>query len=121
MAAIQSLVNQKTASSWGLPTPTYYKLAGVEYGSAGNSTCNSSNGNAAGSGCTFYDVTAGDMDVNCTGKVNCYLPSGTNGVLSTSTTSYTPAYKTAVGWDFATGIGTLNAYNLVTNWNTVTH
>ena len=61
------------------------------------------------------------MDVNCTGKVNCYLPSGTNGVLSTSTTSYTPAYKTAVGWDFATGIGTLNAYNLVTNWNTVTH
>ena len=121
MAAIQSLVNQKTASSWGLPTPTYYKLAGVEYGSAGNSTCNSSNGNAAGSGCTFYDVTAGDMDVNCTGKVNCYLPSGTNGVLSTSTTSYTPAYKTAVGWDFSTGIGTLNAYNLVTNWNTVTH
>jgi len=121
MAAIQSLVNQKTASSWGLPTPTYYKLAAAEYGSAGSSTCNSSNGSAAGSGCTFYDVTSGDMDVNCTGKVNCYLPSGTNGVLSTSSTSYLPAYKTSTGWDFATGIGTVNAYNLVTNWNTVTH
>jgi len=121
MAAIQSLVNQKTASSWGNPNPTYYKLAAAEYGTAGNSTCNSSNGNAAGSGCTFYDVTSGDMDVNCTGKVNCYLPSGTNGVLSTSSSSYLPAYKTGTGWDFATGIGTLNAYNLVTNWNTVTH
>jgi subtilase family serine protease len=121
MAAIQSLVNQKTASSWGNPNPTYYKLAAAEYGTVGNSTCNSSNGNAAGSGCTFYDVTSGDMDVNCTGKVNCYLPSGTNGVLSTSSSSYLPAYKTGTGWDFATGIGTLNAYNLVTNWNTVTH
>lgn len=121
MAAIQSLVNQKTASAWGLPTPTYYKLAAAEYGTVGNGTCNSSNGNAAGSGCIFYDVTSGDIDVNCTGKVNCYLPSGTNGVLSTSSSSYLPAYKTGTGWDFATGIGTLNAYNLVTNWNTVTH
>jgi hypothetical protein len=30
-----------------------------------------------------------------------------------------PAYQTATGWDFATGIGTINAYNLVTNWNSV--
>ncbi|WP_263379650.1 S53 family peptidase [Granulicella paludicola] len=121
MAAIQALVNQKTASSWGLPTPTYYNLAKAEYGSAGSTTCNSSNGNAIGSSCTFYDVTSGDMDVNCTGKVNCYIPSGTNGVLSTSTTSYLPAYKTTTGWDFATGIGTINAYNLVNNWGTVSH
>jgi subtilase family serine protease len=121
MAAIQSLVNQKTASSWGLTTPTYYNLAVAEYGTAGSTGCNSSNGNAASSTCTFYDVTAGDMDVNCTGKVNCYLPSGTNGVLSTSTTTYAPAYKTGTGWDFATGIGTVNAYNLVYNWGTVSH
>jgi subtilase family serine protease len=121
MAAIQSLVNQKTASSWGLPTPTYYNLAKAEYGTAGSTTCNSSNGNAVGSTCTFYDVTSGDIDVNCTGKVNCYLPSGTNGVLSTSSSSYLPAYKTTTGWDFATGIGTVNAYNLVYNWGTVSH
>jgi hypothetical protein len=38
-------------------------------------------------------------------------------VLSTSTTSYQPAYKTGTGWDFATGIGTVNAYNLVFNSN----
>ena len=30
--------------------------------------------------------------------------------------SYAPAFKTGTGWDFATGIGTVNVYNLVTNW-----
>jgi ribose 5-phosphate isomerase RpiB len=57
------------------------------------------------------------MDVNCTGTHNCYLPSGRNGVLSTSTTSYAPAYGTTTGWDFATGIGTVNAANLVNGWS----
>lgn len=45
MAAIQALVNQKTASSWGNPNPTYYRLAAAEYGSTGNTSCNSTNGN----------------------------------------------------------------------------
>ncbi len=35
------------------------------------------------------------------------------GVLSTSNTAFQPAYETNTGWDFATGIGTVNAYNLV--------
>ena len=73
-------------------------------------------GSGAGSACLFYDVTQGDMDVNCTGTHNCYRPSGTNGVLSTSTSAYDPAYGTATGWDFATGIGTVNAANLVNGW-----
>jgi hypothetical protein len=58
-------------------------------------------------------VTQGDIDVNCTGKNNCYLPSGTNGVLSTSKSSALPAYGSTTGWDFATGLGSVNAYNLV--------
>jgi hypothetical protein len=62
-------------------------------------------------------VTQGDMDVNCRALLgtlhNCYMPSGTNGVLSTSNASYQPAYGTTAGWDFSTGIGTVNAYNLV--------
>src|SRR5258708_1993623 len=56
------------------------------------------------------------MDVNCTGNHNCYLPSGTAGVLSTSNNSFSPAYGTTTGWDFATGIGSVNAANLVNNW-----
>jgi hypothetical protein len=37
-------------------------------------------------------------------------------VLSTSNTTYKPAYAANVGWDFASGIGTINAYNLVKAW-----
>ncbi len=121
MAAFQALVNQKTGTSWGNPNPTYYNLAKAEYGSTGSTTCNSSNGAGGTSACTFYDVTQGDMDVNCTGKNSCYKPSGTYGVLSTSTTAYQPAYGTGTGWDFATGIGTVNAYNLVSQWGSVAH
>ena len=117
MAGIQALVNQKTGSKWGNPNPVYYQLAANEYGSSGNPSCNSTSGNSVGNSCIFYDVTQGDMDVNCTGTNNCYTPSGTNGVLSTSSSSYSQAYGTTTGWDFATGIGTVNAYNLATNWN----
>jgi hypothetical protein len=116
-AGIQALVNQYTGSAQGNPNTVYYKIANAEYGASGSSACNSSNGNTISSSCIFYDVTLGDIDADClSGSPNCYLPSGTFGVLSTSTTSYAPAYQTQAGWDFATGIGTVNVYNLVTNW-----
>src|SRR5260221_307079 len=116
MAGIQALINQRAGARQGNPLPTYYQLAATEYGSSGNSSCNSSNGAGVGSACVFYDVTLGDMDVNCTGTHNCYLPSGAVGVLSTSNTSFAPAYGTSTGWDFASGIGSINATNLVNNW-----
>jgi hypothetical protein len=116
MAGIQALVNQKAGERQGQPNYVYYSLAATEYGASGNSACSSTLGNAVGSSCVFYDVTLGDNDSNCTGKVNCYLPSGTRGVLSTSDSAYQPAYGTQTGWDFATGIGTVNAYNLVNAW-----
>jgi len=81
----------------------------------GNSSCNSDHGNAVASSCIFYDVTSVDMDVDCVGP-NCFLADGSVGVLSTSNSSFLPAYDTGVGWDFATGIGTINAANLVNNW-----
>jgi hypothetical protein len=116
-AGIQALVNQYTGSRQGNPNPALYKIAGAEYGAGGSSTCNASNGNTIGSSCIFYDVTLGDMIVDCTsGTPNCYAPGGTYGVLSTSTSSYAPAFKANTGWDFATGIGTVNVYNLITNW-----
>ena len=115
MAGIQALINQKAGGPQGNPAPVYYQLAASEYGSSGNSSCNSNNGNAVSSNCVFYDVTFGDMDVDCVGP-NCYLADGSVGVLSTSNTSFASAYGTTTGWDFATGLGTVNAANLVNNW-----
>src|SRR5437660_784737 len=115
MAGIQALVNQKTGQRQGNPNPVYYQLAAAEY-NLGTSSCNSANGNGVASTCIFYDITQGDIDVNCAGSNNCYLPSGTRGVLSTVDNSYSPAYGTTTGWDFSTGIGSVNAANLVNNW-----
>jgi hypothetical protein len=51
--------------------------------------------------------------VPCAGAFNCYLDGEALGVLSTSNASYAPAYAATSGWDFATGIGSVNAFNLV--------
>jgi subtilase family serine protease len=116
LAGIQALVNQKAGSRQGNPNPVYYRLARAEYGRAGKPACTSGKGNAVGATCTFYDVTQGDMDVACQGNTACYLDRGTYGVLSLNHAKYLPSYGAATGWDFATGIGTLNANNLVKNW-----
>ncbi len=119
MAGIQALVNEHTGSKQGNPNSVYYQLAKA------NPPCNSSLGNSNSSSCIFYNVTQGDNDVNCSGTVECFgatTSSGrhsspsSNGALSTSGTSYAPAYTAGSGWNFATGIGSVNAYNLVMGW-----
>jgi len=114
MAGIQALINQAVGSNnVGNPNPVYYGIGQSQYsGSPGASACNSTTGAAAT--CNFNDVTQGDIDVPCAGAFNCYFGGGGLGVLSTSNTSYEPAYAAAQGWDFATGIGSINAYNLLT-------
>jgi subtilase family serine protease len=124
MAGIQALVNQSTGSAQGNPNYVYYQLAA-------NATCNSSNGDPGVSACVFHNVTQGDIDVNCDGSQNCFGATAStggvgrrqqttaNGALSSSDQSYAPAFATAAGWNFATGIGSVNAFNLVNNWLSV--
>ncbi len=116
-AGIEALINQATGSPQGNPSSLYYYLAATEYGTSGSAACNSTLGNGVSPSCIFYDVTLGDNDGVCRplGGVlhNCYLPSGTYGVLSTSNTSYQPAFDAGTGYDLATGIGTPNVTNLV--------
>jgi len=113
MAGIQALVNQKMGSPQGNPNYALYSLARLDYGSTGNPTCDSTYG---GNSCIFHDVTLGDNDVVCTGPNSCYDPSGDYGVLSVSRSSYQKAYNARLGWDFATGIGTVNVEGLVEIW-----
>jgi subtilase family serine protease len=128
LAGIQALVNQANGGAQGNPNRVYYKLASIS-----SNFCNSS---TPGSGCVFYNTTQGDNDVNCGGSVSCFgaTQSGSggsgerrgsgggaggakyNGALSTSTSSLNPAYPAGNGWNFATGLGSVNAYNLVTSW-----
>jgi subtilase family serine protease len=117
-AGFMALIVKKTGSAQGLPNPVFYSLAKEEYGRKGSKACDSSGKKASkpNTSCVFYDVTLGDNDVNCVGTVDCYLPSGTSGVLSTKSNKYKPAFPTGKGYDLVTGIGTVNVANLVNAW-----
>ena len=126
LAGVQALINQSTGMNAGNPNPNFYKMGALEYGTSGNSSCNSSLGTGEAANCVFNDVTLGDIDVNCRGTYlqnpSCYGSTGTSGSsaqgsLSTSGTTYNPAYGTNTGWDYATGLGTVNVFNLISNWN----
>jgi subtilase family serine protease len=107
MAGIMALVVQKAGGVYqGLANPVFYQLAAKETLSG----CNS-NTVANGSSCVFYDVTTGTNAMPClSGSLNCTVKtSGDNiGVLS--------GYATTAGYDLATGLGSVNAYNLVNAW-----
>jgi subtilase family serine protease len=132
-AGIQALINQATAMKWGNPNPVLYTLAAGEYGSNATpdslalSACNADQGASIGGNCVFNDITTGDIDVDC-GKrrkhkaLDCFIPSGdVVGVLSTSNTTLTPAYPASSGWDFASGLGSVNVTNLVDGWLATPH
>ncbi|HEY3743216.1 MAG TPA: hypothetical protein VGL53_25390, partial [Bryobacteraceae bacterium] len=124
LAGVQALVNQNAGGAQGNPNPVYYNMAAI------HGTCNSSDGNAADSSCIFYNITEGDNSVNCSGTTGCFgataapvsngrhhASAPADGALSLSNGDYAPAYQATRGWNFATGIGSINAYNLVMNWN----
>jgi subtilase family serine protease len=116
MAGIQALVDQHARGRQGNPNPVYYRLAAWEYGWRGNRACNTAHGNKIAGDCIFHNVTVGDTDVPCTGSHDCYQPGGDTGVLSRRDSLYRPAFVAGPGWNFATGLGSVNAKNLVENW-----
>jgi hypothetical protein len=90
-AAIMALVNQKTNSRQGQANFVLYPLAAGQ----NSASCNSSG--PPQSTCIFNDITQGNSDVpGLTG-----FPAGP-------------------GYDLATGLGSVNAANLVANWQNVT-
>jgi subtilase family serine protease len=113
LAGIQALVNQKMGGAQGNPNPVYYKLAASSVASS-----------------VFHSITTGDIAVNCSGDIDCFgsgfegrgraTPITSfqgNGALSTTGPTYTPAFAAASGWNFATGLGSVDAYNLILNWS----
>jgi hypothetical protein len=131
MAGVMALINQSYQSTGeGNPNYRLYQLAGQEYGGIGSSVCQSTLGVMTGSNCIFYDITAGDNDVDCQSIqgtffgatfIDCYVPKtvpvGPFGSLSQSNNSYQPAYTAGPGWDFASGLGSINVANLISNWS----
>ena len=110
MAGIQALVNQYHGlNKFGNPDPIYYSIAAQQFGASGNSSCYSVNLPARRgleSSCAFQDVTQGDNSVDCriNGQIqaSCYLPSGTNGAISTQAISNVTVTAAGSGYTSAT-------------------
>ncbi len=122
LAAIMALVNQYQASHGG--SSRQGNVNYVLYPMAANTgaSCSSSPSAVTTAGCIFYDLPAGagNISVACQGgSKNCSNTSAaTNafGIMTTTAGGTTPAYSTTAGYDLATGLGSVNAANLVTNW-----
>ena len=116
-AGIMAMVNRKTGQRQGNANYVLYPLA-VQSGASCASTSVMAP-TASASSCIFYDVQVGNNSVACdAGSVNCGNQTGTGyGILvNPNSTALQPAWLTTAGYDLATGLGTVNAYNLVQNW-----
>jgi hypothetical protein len=109
LAGILSLVNQKTGSRQGNANYVLYNLASQQ--SKAGTACSSISGTPA-AGCVFNDITTDTIAMPCLkGSANCTVTNSGDryGVLS--------GYGSAAGYDLATGLGSVNAANLVNNWS----
>jgi uncharacterized protein (TIGR03437 family) len=108
-AGIMAMVVQNTNSRQGNPNPVLYRLAAQQ----GAVTCDASG--AASAACIFHDVTAGTVAMPCAkGSPNCVVRNAGDqyGILS--------GFDAGGGYDLATGLGSFDAFNLVTaaGWGT---
>jgi hypothetical protein len=117
---IMALVNQKTGQRQGNANYVLYPLAAKTGASCASNSVMAPN--ASTSSCIFYDVQSVNNSVACyAGSLNCgnQSASGYGILVYTSGTTTTPAWVNTQGYDLATGLGTVNAANLVNNWTSV--
>jgi Pro-kumamolisin, activation domain/Bacterial Ig-like domain (group 3) len=109
LAGILSLVNQKTGSRQGNANYVLYNLASQQ--NKAGTACSAISG-APAAGCVFNDITTDTIAMPCVkGTANCTVTNSNDryGILS--------GYSSTVGYDLATGLGSVNAANLVNNWS----
>jgi hypothetical protein len=120
-AGIMAMVNQKTGERQGSANYVLYPLAAKSGASCTSSASMAATANT--SSCIFYDVVTGNNSVACVGgSPNCSSTSSEEpyGILQVNPpTNSTPAWTTTTGYDLATGLGSVNAANLVNNWTSV--
>ncbi len=106
LAGIMALVNQKDGRQ-GNANYVFYKLAAKPSASCASSATETTS-------CIFNDVTSGTIGMPClTGSPNCSTKTAGDqyGLLT--------GFNAGAGYDLATGLGSVNASNLVNQWSTV--
>ena len=140
LAGLFALIKQSTGERLGQPDYVLYDMAAIEYGSTSpTNACNGSGASGTGttastpsSSCIFYDVQVGNNSVTCgpyrAAYVDCdrlstaktYGILDSNGNFTADNTDPIIAYSTGTGYDMATGLGSVNIANLISNWQSQT-
>ena len=112
MAGIMALINQKAGSTQGLPNAALYTLAASQT----YASCSAETGTVSSS-CYFNDIDTGNIATPCDNGLsgaslspNCTVTNNANAVGIMS------GYPAGVGFDLATGLGSLNVANVVNHW-----
>ena len=128
-AGVIGLLVTATGERQGFINPTIYALAKAQFTGPNASACYA-NGQTSNTGvttslpaasCIFHDVTTGNNDEPCAaGSTQCYvLPGDSYGLLSVAgANSLTIGYSSGPQYDEATGLGSLDVYNFITQFNT---
>lgn len=114
MAGVMALINQKSGAPQGNPNPVLYELAAREsYGGCGAETVKTTS-----TGCVFNDIDKGTNAMACVDpeieeSPNCAVKYAGDpaGILT--------GFSAGVGYDEATGLGSLNVANAVNSWPAV--
>jgi subtilase family serine protease len=120
MAGVMGLINEKSGADQGNPNAELYALAAKQTYSA----CSSERGNGApvtSSTCLFNDIDSGTNAMACDysyTSLTTHSPNCTP-IHSGDVVGVLPGYSAGVGYDQATGLGSLNVANVVNAWPAV--
>ena len=115
MAGIMALINQKTGAAQGNPNAELYKLASQQTYSA----CSAESVTAGSTSCYFNDIDQGTNAMACDYSAYTKSPSpNCTPLYSGDYVGILPGYSAGAGYDLATGLGSLNVYNVVHAWPT---
>ncbi|MGA2753506.1 MAG: protease pro-enzyme activation domain-containing protein [Terracidiphilus sp.] len=129
MAGVMALIDQKSGGAQGLANPGLYSLALKQT----YSSCSAETVKNTSSSCYFNDIDTGTNAMACdlpggieggdegedyegTPSPNCVAINSGDSVGTLVSSGTTPAFNGAVGYDMATGLGSLNVANVVNAW-----
>lgn len=132
MSGVMALIDQKAGAAQGLPTPEFYKLAYLQ----GSTNCSAETVGNSNTSCYFHSIDEGTNAMPCDngatvggyldGSIyeeyaginspNCAALNSGDQVGTLVSSGTTAAFNAVAGFNMATGLGTMNVANVVTNW-----
>jgi pro-kumamolisin-like protein/Big-like domain-containing protein len=114
-AGVQALVNQYNGGRQGMPGYILYALAAQQATTPGWANCAAkySPVTLPASNCVFNDMVQGNTNI-------CSVAGSGGAPTTCKTTAAVIGWPATTGYDYASGLGSVNVYNLAKQWGSVT-